>query len=49
MVNMKELTIGELVDLYDQSPPEVQKWMHENIHLTTGKEKPIFISNLKPR
>jgi hypothetical protein len=40
MVKMQGLTIGELADLYDQSPPEVQKWMHDNIHLATGKEKP---------
>jgi hypothetical protein len=39
MVNMQGLTIGELADLYDKQTLEVQKWMHENIHLATGKEK----------
>ncbi len=40
MINMPGLTLGQLADLYDASPPEVRKWMHENIHLVTGKEKP---------
>ncbi len=37
MVEMKGLTLGQLADLYDQSTPEVQKWMHENIHQVLGK------------
>jgi len=40
MINMQGLKLGELVDLYDQSTPEVQKWMRDNIHLATGEEKP---------
>jgi len=30
---MEGLTVQELADLYDASSPEVQQWMHENIHL----------------
>ena len=37
MVNIQGLTIQQLLDLYDASPPEVRKWMHENVHL--WKEK----------
>jgi hypothetical protein len=38
MINMHGLTLGQLADLYDQSTPELQKWMRDNIHLATGKE-----------
>jgi len=29
-----------LEDLYDDSPPEERKWMHENIDM--WKEKPLY-------
>ena len=38
MVQIQGLTLGQLADLYDASPPEVRKWMHENVDL--WKEKP---------
>ena len=39
MVDMTNLTIMELANLYDKQTPEVQEWMLENIHLAFGKEK----------
>ena len=37
MIDMTDLTIMELANLYDKQKPEVQKWMLENMHL--WKEK----------
>ena len=39
MVNMQGLTLEQLADLYDQSPPVVKQWMLDNSKEWT-KEKP---------
>lgn len=41
MLQMQGLTLGQLADLYDASSDEVNKWMHDNIHM--WKEKPPTI------
>lgn len=33
MVEMKGLTLQQLVDLFDASTREVRKWMYKNVHL----------------
>ena len=33
MVNIQGLTIQQLLDLYDASPPEIKQWLHENVQL----------------
>jgi len=38
MENMRNYTLGELADIYDQATPEEQQWMLENIR-EWGKEK----------
>ena len=40
MIDMTNLTIMELANLYDKQTPEVQKWMLESMHLYTEKKKP---------
>jgi len=33
MISFKGLKLQDIADLYDRSSPEVQKWMHQNLHL----------------
>jgi len=38
--------IQELQDLYDNANEEGKQWMHDNLHLWFGKEKPIDLNQL---
>ena len=38
MVEIRGITLGQLEELYDTSPPDVQKWIRENGHLWWGKK-----------
>ena len=38
MVEIRGITLGQLEELYDTSPPEVQKWIRENGNLWFEKE-----------
>ena len=39
MVEMRGLTLGQLIEIYDNATPEVQQWMLDNSKDWT-KEKP---------
>ena len=39
MVSITGHTLQSLAEIYDASPPEVQQWVLENLHLAFGKDK----------